>query len=125
MFLVLLTAACCAHLGLGGKVGHERSCGVTSVVLLNEGDGGVDNQKHDDTDEVLPVRRLATSVGQGNGHDGSHLHDPGQGVPHEPEELENLALLHHAREPKSLSITDYTYKDPVQSSPNKNVLMQI
>uniref|UniRef100_A0A0A9FQW0 Mha2 n=1 Tax=Arundo donax TaxID=35708 RepID=A0A0A9FQW0_ARUDO len=91
--LLLTPSAIPQHLGLRGKVGHERGGGVASVVLLDEGDGGVDDQEHDDTDEVLPVRGLAIAVGECDGHDGGHLHDPGQRVPHEPKELEKLALL--------------------------------
>jgi hypothetical protein len=33
------------------------------------------------------------SIGKGYGHDGCSLHDPWQRVPHEPQELEKLALL--------------------------------
>jgi hypothetical protein len=87
----------CAHLGLGGKVGHESSSSVAGVVLLDERDGGVDDQKHDDTNEVLPVRRLATTVGERNSHDGSHLHDPRERVPHEAQELEKFALLRNTK----------------------------
>ena len=46
--------------------------------------------------------RISTysSIGERDGHDGGCLHDPGQRVPHEAQELEDLALLQtrtHAR----------------------------
>jgi hypothetical protein len=39
--------------------------------------------------------RISTysSIGERDGHDGGRLHDPGQRVPHESQELEELALL--------------------------------
>jgi len=37
--------------------------------------------------------RTHPSVGEDDGHDGGGLHDPGERVPHEPQELEKLALL--------------------------------
>ena len=40
----------------------------------------------------MPVRAYP-SVGERDGHDGGGLHDPGERVPHEAQELEDLALL--------------------------------
>jgi hypothetical protein len=37
--------------------------GPTKRFPLNERDGGVDNQKNNDNNEVLPIRRLATTIG--------------------------------------------------------------
>ncbi|KAI3484151.1 hypothetical protein L1887_52857 [Cichorium endivia] len=39
--------------------------------------------------EVWPVRGLALTVGEGDGDNGGTLHNPGEGVPHEGEELED------------------------------------
>lgn len=64
------------HSSLGGKRVHERLDGVTSVPLLNETDGRVDEQKQDDTDEILPIRRSALTIGKGDSDKGSTFHDP-------------------------------------------------
>jgi hypothetical protein len=48
-------------------------------------------QEQDDTDEVLPVRRPAATVREGDSDERGTLHDPRQGVPHEREELEESA----------------------------------
>ena len=80
---------------LRGERVHESLDGVTGVPLLDETNSRVDEQKQDDTDEVLPVRGLASTVGESDGDKGSTLHDPGERVPHEREELQEsvLALL--------------------------------
>ena len=36
--------------------------------------------------------KIFSSMSKGDGHYGSRLHDPGKGVPHEAQELEQLAL---------------------------------
>ena len=46
------------NLCFGSKTCHESSSGITSVVLLNETDGGVYHKQSDDTNKVLPIRRL-------------------------------------------------------------------
>jgi hypothetical protein len=38
-------------------------------------------------------RRTYPSVGEDDGHDSGGLHDPGERVPHEPQELEQFTLL--------------------------------
>ncbi|WVZ73285.1 hypothetical protein U9M48_021611 [Paspalum notatum var. saurae] len=90
--VLLLPLAVPEDLGLGREARHEGGGGVAGVVLLDEADGGVDEEEGDDADEVLPVGRLAAAVGEHDGHDGGGLHDPGERVPHEAEELEQLAL---------------------------------
>ncbi|KAL2642191.1 hypothetical protein R1flu_009778 [Riccia fluitans] len=53
-------------------------------------DGGIDEKKEDDPNNVCVV----WICGNGNDADnGSDLHHPGKWVPHEPEEFEDLALL--------------------------------
>jgi len=47
-------------------------------------------------DRTAESSQTHPTVGQSNGHDSSSLHDPGQGIPHEAQELENLVLLHSA-----------------------------
>jgi len=90
--VLLLPLAVPEHLGLGREARHERGRRVAGVVLLDEADGGVDEEEDDDADEVLPVGRLPSAVGEHDGHDGGCLHDPGERVPHEAQELEQLAL---------------------------------
>lgn len=79
--------------GLGGEGIHEGLDSVTSVSLFDETDSRVDEQKQDNTDEVLPIRGLTPTVGKGDGDKGSTLHDPGKRVPHEGEELQEDVLL--------------------------------
>jgi hypothetical protein len=79
--------------GLGGQRVHEGLDGVTSVPFLDETDSRVDQQQEDDTDEILPIRRSALSVGKGDGDQGGTLHNPGQRVPHEGQELEERVVL--------------------------------
>lgn len=74
-------------LGLRGEGGHESLDGVSSLTLLNITDGGVGEQKEDDTDEIGPVGGFTSSVGKDDGNDGSSLHDPRKRVPHEGQEL--------------------------------------
>jgi len=95
--VLLAPVAVAEHLGLGREVGHERLRRAPGVALLPLGDGGVEQQQEHDPDEVLPVRRLAAPVCESDGHDRRRLHHPRERVPHEPEELENLALLHCTR----------------------------
>lgn len=40
-------------------------------------------EKENDTDEILPVRRLSSSVGKSDSDKSGSLHDPGERVPHE------------------------------------------
>lgn len=47
------------NLGLGGKTSHQSCGSIAGVVLLYEGNSGVDEQKHHNTNEVRPIRRLA------------------------------------------------------------------
>jgi hypothetical protein len=84
-------------LRLGRQVRHQRLGGAAGAALLPVGDGGVDEEKRHDAHEVLPVRRLPAAVGETDGHQRRHLHHPRQRVPHEPQELENLALLQHSK----------------------------
>jgi hypothetical protein len=56
-------------------------------------DGGVDDEQHHHAHKVLPVRRPAVAVGERDGHHGRAFHHPRQRVPHETEELPDLALL--------------------------------
>lgn len=74
-------------LGLGGKGVHESLDGISGVALLVETDTGVDEQQEDDTDEILPVWRAVLTVGECDSDEGGALHHPGQGVPHETQEL--------------------------------------
>ena len=46
---------------------HECLDGVSGVSLLDETDGGVDQEQENDTDEILPIGGSTTTVGQGNG----------------------------------------------------------
>ena len=78
---------------LGGQRVHEGLDGVTSIPFLDETDSRVDQQQEDDTDEILPIRGSALSVGKGDGDQGGTLHDPGQRVPHEGQELEEGVVL--------------------------------
>jgi hypothetical protein len=78
--------------GLGGQGVHQRLDGVTSVPLLNETNGRVDQEQQDDTDEILPIRGSALTVGKGDSDQSSSLHDPGEGVPHEGKELQEGVL---------------------------------
>jgi hypothetical protein len=91
--VLLLPPAVPQQLGLGRQPGHERRRGVPGVGLLDVADGGVDEEQRDDADEVLPVGRPAAAVGERDGHDGRHLHDPRERVPHEAQELEEVVLL--------------------------------
>lgn len=50
-----------AHLGLGGKTGHEGSCGITGIVFLYETNCRVYYQKDNNTHKILPIRRLTLS----------------------------------------------------------------
>lgn len=77
--------------GFGSERLHESFDGVTSVTLLDETDGRVDQQKKDDADEILPIGRGTTTVRQSDGDESCAFHDPGQGVPHEGKELEEDA----------------------------------
>lgn len=61
---------------LGGEGVHESFDGVTSISFLDKTDCRVDQQEKDDTDEVLPIWGLTTTVGKGNGDEGGTLHDP-------------------------------------------------
>jgi hypothetical protein len=70
-------------LGLGGERLHEGLDSVTSGALLVEADSRVDEQEKDDSDEILPIGGLASTVRESNGDEGGSLHDPGEGVPHE------------------------------------------
>ena len=79
----LLPVSVSLHLGLGGEGLHEGLDSVSGVSLLNESNGGVDEEKEDDTDEVLPIGGKASAVGKSNGDERGSLHDPGQRVPHE------------------------------------------
>jgi hypothetical protein len=63
--------------GLGGQRVHQGLDGVTSVPFLDETDSRVDQQQEDDTDEILPIRGSALTVGEGDGDQGGTLHDPG------------------------------------------------
>jgi len=92
-YLDLLPSATSLDPGLGGQRVHQGLDGVTSVPLLDETDSRVDQQQEDDTDEILPIRRSALTVGKGDGDQSGTLHDPGQGVPHEGQELEEGVLL--------------------------------
>jgi hypothetical protein len=92
--VLLAPAPVAQHLGLGRQVGHQRLRRAPGVALLPVGDGRVEEQQEHDPHEVLPVRRLAAPVGESDRHDCRRLHDPRQRVPHEPQELEELALLH-------------------------------
>jgi len=76
----------------GGEGVHESLDSVTGVSLFDETDGRVDDQEEDDTDEVLPIRGLTTTVGESDGDESSTLHDPRQRVPHEGQELEDDVL---------------------------------
>lgn len=40
------------------KTSHERSCSITGIVFLYKTNGGVDDKKGNNTDEVLPIRGL-------------------------------------------------------------------
>lgn len=61
------------------QVGHERGRGIAGIVLLDEADCRVDDEKADDPHKVLPVRSLTLKKEKR--------------VPHEADELENLVLL--------------------------------
>jgi hypothetical protein len=74
--------------GLGGQRLHQSLDGVTGVPLFDETNGRVDEQKQDNTDEILPIRGFTTSVGEGDRDDGGTFHDPRKRVPHEGKELE-------------------------------------
>lgn len=87
--LVLGPLAVTLDLGLGGERVHEGLDGVTGVALLVETDTRVDEEKEDDTDEILPIRSATFTIGQGDGDEGGGFHDPGERVPHEREELRN------------------------------------
>lgn len=76
--------------GLGGEGVHEGLDGVTSVAFFVETDTRVDEEQENDTDEIGPIRGHALTVGEGDGDEGSSLHNPGQGIPHEREELRNF-----------------------------------
>jgi len=80
-----LTSA--ADFSLGRERIHEGLDGVTGVALLVETDGGIDEEQEDDTDEILPIRGLALTIGEGDGDEGGSLHDPGEGIPHKGKEL--------------------------------------
>lgn len=73
---------------LGGERVHQSLDSVTGVSLLNETNGRVDEQEQDDTDEILPIRRSALTVGKSDGDKSGTFHDPRQRVPHEGQELE-------------------------------------
>lgn len=81
------------YLGLRSKTSHKCSCSIASIIFLNETNGGVDHEQADDTDKVLPVRGLAVTVGECNGHDSCSFHNPWKGIPHEPKKLEHFAFL--------------------------------
>jgi len=91
--LDLLPGTISLDLGLGGKGSHKSLDSVTSVSLLDETNGRVDEQKQDNTDEVLPIWWLTTTVGKSNGDQSGTLHDPRERVPHERKELEDDVLL--------------------------------
>ncbi len=78
---------------LGCERVHESLDGVTSVALLDETNGGVDEEEENDTDEVLPIGSLALTVGESDGDDGGTFHDPGERVPHEGKELKDRVGL--------------------------------
>lgn len=83
-------------LGLGRERVHECLDGIASTAFLVEADSRVDEQQEDNTNEILPIRRHTLTVREGNGDESSTLHDPGQRVPHETQELhrENIGQRH-------------------------------
>lgn len=93
MILEASSSSTSSYLRFRGQASHESCCSISGIVLFDEGDGGVDDQQNSDAKKVLPIRGPPSTISQGDGHDGGHLHDPGQGIPHEPEKLEELAFL--------------------------------
>lgn len=79
------------NLGLGGKGVHESLDGVSGVTFLNETDSRVDQKQKDNTDEVLPIWGSTSTVGESDSDNSGTFHDPGKGVPHEGQELEEDA----------------------------------
>ncbi|KAH0581833.1 hypothetical protein H2248_011511 [Termitomyces sp. 'cryptogamus'] len=74
-------------LHLDSKQVYEGSDGIFSVVLLVKTNGRVDKEKEDDTDNIFSVGSMVLIIRQGNGNKSSVLHDPGERIPHETEEL--------------------------------------
>lgn len=85
--LDFLPLAVTLHASLGSERVHKGLDSVTGATLLVETNGGVDEEQEDDTDEILPVRCAASTVGEGDGDESGGFHDPGERVPHEGEEL--------------------------------------
>ena len=50
---------CDVYLGFGGKTCHESSRSIACVVFFNEADSWVDEEQHNNTNEILPVRWLS------------------------------------------------------------------
>uniref|UniRef100_J3L015 Uncharacterized protein n=1 Tax=Oryza brachyantha TaxID=4533 RepID=J3L015_ORYBR len=81
------------NLRLGSQVRHERLRRAAGVALLEVRYARVEQQQHDDPDEVLPIRRPVAAVRQRDRHDRGHFHHPRQRVPHEPQKLQYPALF--------------------------------
>lgn len=63
-------------LGLGGEGFHEGLDSVTSGSFFVETDTRVDEQKEDDTDEILPIWGSTSTVGECDSYESSSFHDP-------------------------------------------------
>lgn len=89
--LDLLPGAVALDTGLRSERIHKSLDRITSVPLFVETDGRVDEQQEHDTDEILPVGCHVLAVREDDGDDSGGLHDPGEGIPHETEELRGKA----------------------------------
>ncbi|KAF1807337.1 hypothetical protein FB192DRAFT_1020960 [Mucor lusitanicus] len=76
------------HFAFRSQRVHQCLDSITSLTLLQEANDGVCQQEKDNTNEILPVWRLTTTIGQSNGHQSSSFHDPGQRIPHEAQKLQ-------------------------------------
>lgn len=86
---------------------NHRTTRVSNIVQPKRKQGGK-GLKRGNLKSVHRLPLSYPSVGKSNGHDCCSLHDPGEWIPHESQELEKFALLHATRGgkiPTCLSIT--------------------